>query len=63
MRIIWAKLSLTSQVFISVGYTASKCYFFNMDIEIPQAVERAYRWPVSVAEMHSSGRRVAIDHR
>ncbi len=26
-----------------------------MDIEIPQAVEQAYRWPVSVAGIHSSG--------
>ena len=25
-----------------------------MDIEIPQAVEQAYRWPVSVAAIHSS---------
>jgi hypothetical protein len=51
---IWAKLSLTSQAFISVRYTAIKCYFFNMDIEIPQAVEQAYRWPISVAAIFSS---------
>jgi len=25
-----------------------------MDIEIPQAVEQAYRWPISVAAIHPS---------